>query len=56
MINAIHKSTIYSSDRDDDFTLKCQPLHNPDLYIDTLDEPTESEKFILIDVVRKNPT
>ena len=53
MIDAIHKSTINSSDSDiddddDDFDQAFKPLNNKDLYFNTLDEPTESEKQSLM--------
>lgn len=44
IVDAIHKTTIDSSDSDDDFDEAFKPLDNTDLYFSTLDEPTENEK------------
>lgn len=43
MIDAIHNSNINSTDSEDNFVQSCKPI-NTDLYSDTLDDTTESEK------------
>ena len=43
MINVIYNCNIDSSDSEDDFVQSFKPI-NTDLYFDTLDEPTDSEK------------
>lgn len=47
MVNALHKSTISSSDSDDDFNQDFQLLDNSDLFFSKLDEPSENEKKIM---------
>lgn len=43
IIDAIHNSNKNSTDSEDNFVQSCKPI-NTDLYSDTLDETTESEK------------